>query len=77
MGAIHPDVTRPADLSVGTAPSQLLDSWHRHISALVNARHGIGDPLPAERIARHALEALAVGQALTEAVTRVISPRSA
>jgi hypothetical protein len=70
MGTIHPDITRPADLAVGTAPSELLDSWHRHISALVNARHGIGDPLPAERIAHRALDALAVGQALAETVTR-------
>lgn len=62
-------ITRPGDLSTSSA-RVLLERWHRHLGPVVDARCGIGDPLPAERIARHALEVLATGEALAEAVTR-------
>jgi hypothetical protein len=44
----------------------LLDAWHRHTARLVDARHGLGDPLPAARLARHGLDALALGQAIAD-----------
>jgi hypothetical protein len=59
------DVTRPLDL-VGASLRELLDAWHGHIGRLVDARHGIGDPLPPARLTRHALDGLATGQALAD-----------
>jgi hypothetical protein len=56
---IQPDPTSPARPTSPSAPPRANCSKAPTPSALVNARHGIGDPLPAERIARHALEALA------------------
>jgi hypothetical protein len=56
----RPDVTRPADLASASL-RELLDAWHRHTARLVDARHGLGDPLPAARLARHGLAALAAG----------------
>jgi hypothetical protein len=59
-----PQITRPDDLA-GASLRELLDAWHSHVAPLVDARCNIGD-LPAARLARHALAALAAGQALTD-----------
>jgi hypothetical protein len=61
----RPDITRPADLA-GASLRELLDAWHRHTARLVEARRGLGDPLPAARLARHGLDALALGQAIAD-----------
>lgn len=58
-------VTRPGDLHE-VPTRQLLDAWEQHRLALVYARHGIGDPISPSRVARHALDELAVGQALAD-----------
>ncbi|MCW2899243.1 MAG: hypothetical protein JWO67_1508 [Streptosporangiaceae bacterium] len=61
--------TTPGDLA-GASPRELLDAWHRHVSRLVEARHNLADPpLPVGRLVGHALDALAVGQALTDAIS--------
>jgi hypothetical protein len=39
-----------------------------HQGPLVDARHGIGDPVPAEQLARHAVALLAVEHALADRV---------
>lgn len=62
------DVTRPHDLD-GVSLRELLDAWHRHTGALVDARHGLGDPQPATRLAGHALDALAVGESVASRLT--------
>lgn len=61
-------VTRPADLR-NVSMRELLDAWHAHSGPLVNARHKLGAPWPAGRLARSALDALAVGQALADQLT--------
>lgn len=60
--------TRPSDLHA-VSLRELLDAWHSHTGPLVDARHGIGEPKPAGRLARHALDALAVGEALAQRMT--------
>lgn len=61
-------VTRPGDLHT-VSLRELLDAWHSHIARLVDARHGLAHPpLPAGRLAHHALDALAVGEALAAGV---------
>lgn len=61
-----PQITRPDDLA-GASLRELLDAWHAHVAPLVDARcRPPGGPLPAARLARHALDALAAGQALTD-----------
>ncbi len=57
----------PAALS-GASLNELLTAWHGHIGALVDARHGIGTPRPGARLRVHALDAIATGQALVDAV---------
>lgn len=60
-------ITRPADLA--SAPLRdLLDGYQSHVSALVNARHGIGEPEPVGRLRGDALDALACGQALADQI---------
>lgn len=61
--------TTPADLD-GASRRHLLDSLTAHEGALVDARHGIGDPLPPDRLAGHALDALACARALATAALR-------
>lgn len=48
--------------------SGLAEQYHRHIGALVDAHHGVGDPLPAAELAGHAVAALATQHALAERV---------
>ena len=59
------DITCPADLADASL-RELLDAWHRHTARLVEARQGLPDALPPARIARHALDALAIGQAVVD-----------
>jgi hypothetical protein len=63
-GTQHAHVTRPADLAA-VSMRELLDARQRHIAQLANARHA----LSVARLARHALDALATGQALTDQMT--------
>jgi hypothetical protein len=60
--------TRPADLSHATPLRALLEALGVHQGSLVDARHGIGDPLPADQLARHAVALLAVEHALADRV---------
>jgi hypothetical protein len=46
----------------------VLDALHLHQGRLVDARHGIGDPIPAEQLARHAVALLAIEHALADRV---------
>jgi hypothetical protein len=59
--------TRPADLA-GASLRELLDGYQAHLSALVYARHGIGDPEPVGRLRTDALDVLACGQALVDQI---------
>jgi hypothetical protein len=60
--------TRPADLPLTASLRQLLHALHMYQGPLVDARHGIGDPAPAEQLARHAVALLAVEHALADRV---------
>jgi hypothetical protein len=60
-------VTRPRDLS-GVPLRELLDAWHAHLTPLVNARHGLGEPELAGRLRGDALDMLACGQALADQI---------
>lgn len=73
--------------SFPTTPSDVPDSTYReiveahlsHVTFLVNAHHGIGEPVPAAGLAVHAVSALATQHALAERVlqTRWASARDA
>lgn len=58
-------VTRPGEL-LGASSRVLLDAFHDHIGRLVDARSGIGRQLSVGRLRAHALDALAVGEALAQ-----------
>jgi hypothetical protein len=47
---------------------RLLDALHDHQGKLVDARHGIGDPVPTEQLARHVVALLAVEHAIADRV---------
>jgi hypothetical protein len=64
--------TRPADLPLSATLGQLVEAYHAHAGRLVDARHGLGEPLTAEQLAAHAVAALAVQHVLAE---RVLWPR--
>jgi hypothetical protein len=66
---IQPDLpTRPADIPHTAPLRRLLDALHDHQGRLVNARYAIGDPVPAEKLARHAVALLAIEHALADRV---------
>ena len=58
--------TCPADLPHDATLGELAEHLHRLIGPLVDARHGLGEPLPADQLAAHAIAALAVQHALAE-----------
>jgi hypothetical protein len=58
-------VTRPSDLA-GASLRELLDGYQAHLSALVNACHGVGELEPVGRLRADALDVLACGQALAD-----------
>ncbi|MGH8965635.1 MAG: hypothetical protein ACRDXB_09955, partial [Actinomycetes bacterium] len=60
-----PPAPRPGDFTRVTL-RELLDAWHQHTGRLVDARYGIREPLPPADLARHALAALATGQAVAD-----------
>jgi hypothetical protein len=60
--------TRPGDIPHTAPLRQVLDTLHLHQGRLVDARHGIGDPVPAEQLARHAVALLAIEPALANRV---------
>lgn len=62
-GQKHP--TRPADLHDMTLV-ELAAAYGQHSSRLVNARHRIGEALPGDQVAAHAIAALAVQHELAE-----------
>lgn len=59
----------PADL-IGARRWDLVHGLDAHEHVLTNARHGIGEQLPAGRVAAAALDALACGRALAENALR-------
>lgn len=68
----------PADVPDATFRT-LVDALMAHTARLVDARHGIGEPLPAAELARHALAALAEQHAVAERIlyTRWCNARDA
>jgi hypothetical protein len=59
---------RPGDIPHTASLHQVLDALHAHQGRLVDARHNIGDPIPAGMLARHAVALLAVEHALADRV---------
>jgi hypothetical protein len=60
--------TRPGDIPHTASLRQVLDALRLHQGRLVDARHGIGDPIPAEQLSRHAVALLAIEHALADRV---------
>jgi hypothetical protein len=60
--------TRPGEIPHTASLRQLLDALHVHQGLLVDARHGIGNPVLAEQLARHAVALLAIEHALADRV---------
>jgi hypothetical protein len=58
----NPYVARPSDLDAASL-NELAQGWQDHVSALVDARHGLSDDRPA-RLRSSALDALACGAAI-------------
>jgi hypothetical protein len=56
---------RPADLAGDHTLADLVDAYARHVPVLAAARTG-GQPVPAVRLAAHAVAALAIGRAITD-----------
>lgn len=63
-GAAFPE--RPADVPGEVAVAQLAEALHQHRLRVIDARHGVGEPLPGRRVAGHALAALALSAALVD-----------
>jgi hypothetical protein len=60
--------TRPGHIPHTASLRPVLDALHLHQGRLVDARHRIGDPVPAGQLARHAVALLAVEHALADRV---------
>lgn len=57
---------RPADIGHDVVLAELARQYHVHVAPLVDARHGIGEPVPPGQLAGHAIAALAAQHALAE-----------
>ncbi len=57
----------------------LIDAYMGHLTRLVHAHHGVGEPVPAETLVRHSIAALACQHAVAERVlnTRWCTARDA
>jgi hypothetical protein len=66
----HPTTmpTRPGEIPHTASLRQVLDALHLHQGRLVDARHGLGNPVPAEQLARHAVALLAIEHTLADRV---------
>ncbi|MDN5918311.1 MAG: hypothetical protein L0I76_24975 [Pseudonocardia sp.] len=58
----------PADVPGPTSFPELATALGEHRGRLVGSRYGLGETLPAERVAAHAVAALATAHALAERV---------
>lgn len=67
MGGSAGFPTTPVDVPDATF-RDMVDAHMAHTSRLVDARHNIGEPLPAAELARHALAALAGQHAVAERI---------
>jgi hypothetical protein len=63
----HSMPQRPRDV-FRVALVVLAGLYHEHLGPTINALHGIGKQLPREQVARHAVAALAIGQAIEQYV---------